>query len=78
MIIKNTIKKNDLEKIINQTFFYFNFINSSFLLDSLKLLGFYYATNSGLSINIEDLKISNKKKKLITEIKKNIININNK
>jgi len=78
MIIKNTIKKNDLEKIIYQTFFYFNFINSSFLLDSLKLLGFYYATNSGLSINIEDLKISNKKKKLITEIKKNIININNK
>jgi hypothetical protein len=78
MIITKTIKKNDLEKIIYQTFFYFNFINSSFLLDSLKLLGFYYATNSGISINIQDLKISNQKKKLINEIKKNIQNVNYK
>jgi DNA-directed RNA polymerase beta' subunit len=31
-------------------------LSSSSLLDSLKLLGFYYATTAGVSINIEDLK----------------------
>ena len=39
--------------------------SSSSLLDSLKLLGFHYATNAGISINIEDLKTPNVKKHFI-------------
>ena len=66
MYITNTVTKKILENYIFQTFSNFGNLCSSKLLDSLKLLGFYYATNAGISISIEDLKVPN--------IKTNIIN----
>jgi hypothetical protein len=65
MIINRTVTKKVLETIVHETFLQFGFITSSCLLDSLKLLGFYYATNAGISINIEDLKTPNVKKQFI-------------
>jgi hypothetical protein len=65
MFITQTITKNQLEKIVHQTFNLFGNTYSSALLDSLKLLGFHYATNAGVSINIEDLKTPNVKTKYI-------------
>ena len=62
MIISYTINKKNLENIINNSFSKFGYITSSFLLDSLKLLSFYYATNSGISVSIEDLKTPKIKK----------------
>jgi len=52
MIITNTVTKKVLENIVHQTFSKFGLISSSSLLDSLKFLGFYYATAAGISINI--------------------------
>jgi len=65
MIITNTITKKLLEAIVHKTFSKFGVLASSSLLDSLKLLGFSYATTAGISINIEDLKTPNVKKKFI-------------
>jgi hypothetical protein len=65
MIITNTITKKLLENIVKETFSKFGNISSSSLLDSLKLLGFSYATSSGISINIEDLKTPNSKENFI-------------
>ena len=65
MLITETITKKILEKIVKETFSKFGLLSSSSLLDSLKLLGFYYATNAGISINIEDLKTPDAKKKII-------------
>ena len=65
MIINQTITKKILENLVHQTFLNLGNISSSALLDSLKLLGFYYATNAGISINIEDLKTPNSKKQFI-------------
>jgi hypothetical protein len=62
MIITSTVTKKILENIVHQTFSNFGMISSSALLDSLKFLGFYYATNAGISINIEDLKTPQIKK----------------
>lgn len=62
MLITRTVTKNVLEKIVHESFFNFGNLSSSSLLDSLKLLGFYYATNAGISINIEDLKTPDVKK----------------
>ena len=62
MIITKTITKKILESLVQETFLKFGFISSSTLLDSLKLLGFQYATNAGISINIEDLKTPDLKK----------------
>ena len=56
MLVNRTITKKLLENIVHETFISFGSISSSSLLDSLKLLGFQYATNAGISINIEDLR----------------------
>ena len=56
MLITRTVTKKVLETIVHETFSNFGILSCSSLLDSLKLLGFYYATNGGISINIEDLK----------------------
>lgn len=61
MFITRTVTKKLLEKIVHQTFSNLGVLTSSSLLDSLKFLGFYYATNAGISINIEDLKTPNVK-----------------
>ena len=65
MLITRTVTKKILETIVHETFSNFGVLSSSSLLDSLKLLGFYYATNAGISINIEDLKTPDVKKKFI-------------
>ena len=64
-----TINKKNIEYLIKQSLNKFGKIIASNLLDSLKLLGFYYSTNSGLSLNIEDLKTP--------LIKENILSNNN-
>ena len=69
MLITRTVTKKILETIVHETFSNFGVLSSSSLLDSLKLLGFYYATNAGVSINIEDLKTP--------DVKKNFINVAN-
>ena len=75
MIITNTITKKLLENIVHQTFINFGTIASSSLLDSLKLLGFYYATTSGISINIEDLKTPDLKKNFIEIANNEVIEV---
>jgi hypothetical protein len=65
MIITNTITKKILENIVQKTFSKFGVFSSSALLDSLKYLGFSYATTAGVSINIEDLKTPDIKKHFI-------------
>lgn len=72
MVISYTVNKKNLENIINKTFSKFGDVTSSFLLDSLKLLGFHYATNSGLSISIEDFKTPQIKDYLIADANNNI------
>lgn len=65
MLITRTVTKKILETIVQETFSNFGSIASSSLLDSLKFLGFYYATTAGISINIEDLKTPNVKKNFL-------------
>jgi hypothetical protein len=75
MSLNLTVNKKVLENIVHETFSHFGFLSSSSLLDSLKLLGFYYATNAGISINIEDLKTPDLKKRYIQTAKEEITNI---
>jgi len=65
MLLNKTVTRKILETLVHETFSQFGIINCSSLLDSLKLLGFYYATNAGISINIEDLKTPNLKRECI-------------
>jgi hypothetical protein len=65
MIINRTVTRKILESIVHETFSNFGNLSSSSLLDSLKLLGFHYATNAGVSISLEDLKTPNLKQSAI-------------
>lgn len=75
MLITNTVNKKILETIIHESFLNFGNIASSSLLDSLKLLGFYYATNSGISINIEDLKTPFSKQEILMDVSNEIFEV---
>jgi hypothetical protein len=75
MLITRTITKQILEKIVHETFSNLGVRYSSSLLDSLKLLGFYYATTAGVSINIEDLKTPDIKKKIIKKANAEVVDI---
>lgn len=78
MRITKTVTKKILENIVHETFANFGTISSSVLLDSLKLLGFYYSTNAGISINIEDLKTPNVKKDFLDTAESEINDISQK
>ena len=75
MLLNRTINKKILEKLVHETFSQFGSVCSSSLLDSLKLLGFYYATNAGISISLEDLKTPNIKKDFIKKANNEITEI---
>ena len=75
MLINRTVTKKILETIVHETFSQFGVNTSSCLLDSLKLLGFYYATNAGISINIEDLKTPYVKKQSIKKVNNEILTV---
>jgi len=72
MLHINTLTKKTLEKIIKKIFNTFGPCYCSQALDSLKRLGFSYATASGISINIEDLKVPAFKQNSLKNISKNI------
>jgi hypothetical protein len=75
MLITRTVTKKILETIVHETFSNLGVLVSSSLLDSLKLLGFYYATTAGISINIEDLKTPDIKKEIIKKANEEIVDI---
>jgi DNA-directed RNA polymerase subunit beta' len=60
------INKKKLQKILYLTFYNYGIIRSSIVVDKIKNLTFYYATLSGLSLSLEDLRVPSQKKSLIT------------
>ena len=49
--------KGCIKTLIYDSFVFYGKTRTAFLIDSLKDLGFYYSTKSGLSIGVEDLKV---------------------
>ena len=78
MLLNKTVTRKILETLVHETFSQFGVINCSSLLDSLKLLGFYYATTAGISINLEDLKTPNLKGECIDNANKEISDVSSK
>ncbi len=64
--------KNALKELIYNIFLNFGYKKSQKLADKIKNLGFLFGTNSGLSLNIEDLKILPQKNFEIQLSKKNL------
>ncbi|CAM9107501.1 unnamed protein product [Chrysoparadoxa australica] len=68
------INKKELRKIMSSTFENLGVVKAAFLADNLKQLGFDYATQAGISISIEDLRVPSIKNNLISSATKNVYN----
>jgi DNA-directed RNA polymerase subunit beta' len=66
------IDKKELKKIMSWAFNDFGIMKASFLANKLKDIGFEYATQAGLSISIEDLRVPPIKRNLIQSANKKV------
>ena len=66
MIFNNeVINKKKLQKLMYLTFHNYGIIRSSLIADRVKNLTFHYATMSGISLSVEDLRVPYRKQNLI-------------
>jgi DNA-directed RNA polymerase subunit beta' len=70
----NLIGKKQLRQLLAWSFTHYDSMQACFLADELKYLGFKYATQAGISISIEDLKIPFVKNLMLEKANKEIIN----
>jgi DNA-directed RNA polymerase subunit beta' len=70
----NLIGKKQLKQLLAWSFTNYDSMEACFLADELKSLGFKYATQAGISISIEDLKIPFVKNLMLEKANKEIIN----
>jgi DNA-directed RNA polymerase subunit beta' len=68
------IGKKQLRELLAWSFTNYDSMQACFLADELKYLGFKYATQAGISISIEDLKIPFVKNLMLEKANKEIIN----
>ncbi len=69
----NLIGKKQLKQLLAWSFTTYDSMQACFLADELKYLGFKYATQAGISISIEDLKIPFVKNLMLEKATKEII-----
>ena len=66
MIFSNeVINKKKLQKLMSITFHNYGTIRSSLIADKVKNLTFHYATLSGISLSVEDLRVPARKSTII-------------
>nr|YP_009550800.1 RNA polymerase b''-subunit [Eustigmatophyceae sp. Mont 10/10-1w]QAA11733.1 RNA polymerase b''-subunit [Eustigmatophyceae sp. Mont 10/10-1w] len=68
------ITKKDLEEILSWMFKNYGVRKTCVLAELFKESGFQFATQGGISLNLEDLKVPTLKKQLVSVTKKNLIN----
>ena len=61
----NLVNKSQLKQLMYNAFLNYGIVKSSVIADRIKNLTFHYATQSGISLSIEDLRVPNKKLELI-------------
>lgn len=65
--INEVVGKKQLEKIISSFYDSYGMVSTDILLDNLKEVGFGYATFSGVSIGMDDIKIPEDRNRLVRE-----------
>src|SRR3989442_3124075 len=73
--INGMLKKKGLQQLVQSCYLKFGLEKTVEMLDSLKNLGFTYATKSGLSIGIDDLIIPKEKKPLVEKAREEVIKV---
>ncbi|HXH05611.1 MAG TPA: DNA-directed RNA polymerase subunit beta', partial [Vicinamibacterales bacterium] len=73
--INGLLKKKGLQQLVQYCYLRFGLEKTVEMLDSLKNLGFLYATKSGLSIGIDDLIIPSEKAALVERARDEVIKV---
>src|SRR5436853_358519 len=73
--INGLLKKKGLQQLVQSCYLKFGLEKTVEMLDSLKNLGFTYATRSGLSIGIDDLIIPKEKAPLVEKARDEVIKV---
>ncbi len=73
--INGLLKRKGLQQLVNRCYLDFGHVLTVEMLDSLKNLGFLYATRSGLSIGIDDLVIPSEKPALVDAAREEVIKV---
>ena len=68
------VSKKQLKQLLSWSFTKYGSIKACFLADELKYLGFKYATQAGISISIEDLRVPSVKNSMLQNATKEILN----
>ena len=78
IIFNKTINKTEIKNLINWYIYNFGSLRTQKLIDELKTTGFKYATELGISLNLEDLKIPKTKENILKNTYKKIKSISKK
>jgi DNA-directed RNA polymerase subunit beta' len=73
--VNGLLKKKGLQQVVQFCHLHFGLERTVEMLDSLKHLGFTYATRSGLSIGIDDLVIPSEKAALVSRARDEVIKV---
>ena len=73
--VNGLLKKKGLQQLVQSCYLKFGLEKTVEMLDSLKNLGFTYATRSGLSIGIDDLVIPERKASLVSSAEAEVIKV---
>src|SRR4030095_16101897 len=73
--VNGLLKKKGLQQVVQYCHLHFGLEKTVEMLDSLKHLGFTYATRSGLSIGIDDLVIPSEKATLVERARDEVIKV---
>jgi len=73
--VNGLLKKKGLQQLVQSCYLKFGLEKTVEMLDSLKNLGFTYATRSGLSIGIDDLIIPQEKAPLVDNARNEVIKV---
>src|SRR5690349_21452555 len=73
--VNGLLKKKGLQQLVQSCYLKFGLEKTVEMLDSLKNLGFTYATRSGLSIGIDDLVIPKEKAPLVEKARDEVIKV---
>src|ERR1700687_852753 len=73
--VNGLLKKKGLQQLVQSCYLKFGIEKTVEMLDSLKNLGFTYATRSGLSIGIDDLIIPKEKASLVEKARDDVIKV---
>ncbi len=75
--INEKIGKKQLGQLVYQWYYKLGSFLTGHLVNSLKAIGFKYSTLSGISISVDDMKIPQRKKDIISSAEKEVIKLQN-